>query len=153
MYSFYHLRLSFIYMGQEIFFCSQAVQFRKHPIDRRVEVRITWHSQRQLIHANERIPRWRTNWQTLTNGMYGSVKWRIVSEVAFVDRRTCTWATRHFPQKPYYFHSICPLVRTPARIGSRARAHTRTFITHEEEFLFANFIEDDRMITALLVSS
>lgn len=80
--------------------------------------------------------------------MYGSVKWCIASEVAFVDRRTCAWATRHFPQKPYYFHSICPLVRTPAQIGS-LRARMRTFIAHEEKFLSANFIEDDRMITAL----
>lgn len=28
-------------------------------------------------------------------------------------------------------------------------AHMRTFIAHEEKFLSANFIQDDRMITAL----
>jgi len=144
----------FIYIGHnQVFFCSYKLQFRKDPIlSTGVSKYELLGTARQLIHANKRIPRWRTNWQTLTDGMYGSVKWCIVSEVAFVDRRTCTWPTRHFPQKPYYFHSICPLVRTPARIGSRARAH-ETFITHEEKFLSANFIEDDRMITVLLVSS
>lgn len=147
-YPFYLLRISFINVGQEYSSFRNANCTNSRKILSIAKYELLGTLSDSVIHANGRIPRCRTNWQTLTHGMYGSVKWCIASEVAFVDRRTCAWATRHFPQKPYYFHSICPLVRTPARIGS-LRTRMRTFIAHEEKFLSANFIEDDRMITAL----
>lgn len=84
--------------------------------------------------------------------MYGSVKWCIVSGVAFVDRRTCAWpytAISHkSPTTSTQFTRSCELRRGSDR-STRARAHTRTLTAHEEKFLSANFIEDDRMITAL----
>lgn len=151
-YPFCHLRLSFIYIRgtRGILLsvynanCTYSGKILSTGVAK-YELLAT-HSD-SVIHANGRVPRQRTNWQTLTDGMYGNVKWCIVSEVAFVDRRTR--ATRHFPQKPYYFHSIYPLVRTPARIRS-FRARTRGRLLHtRRNFSLANFIEDDRMITAL----
>lgn len=79
-----------------------------------------------IIHTNGRIPRRRTNWQTLTDG--GSVKcskWPLLTGGPVLGRHV-----RHFPQKPRYFHSICPL--RPARIGS-LRTHTSSALIAIEE--------------------
>lgn len=109
---------------------------------------IDWHSGDSAIHTNGRIPRRRTNWQTLTTGMYSSVKWYSVrsglcwqTDLCFGDtygisHKSPTTSTR------FAARTICPGTDrvTP-------HAHGRVYCC--EKFLPVNFIGDDRMIIAL----
>jgi len=136
-YSFYHLRVSFIYVGQERyssfhnFHNANCTYSGKNVLSTGVaKYELLGTASDSVIHANGRIPLRRTNWQTLTDGMYGN------GEVVYSVRSGLCWQAdlclgdTAFPTKAL----LLPL-NLPTRANSgtdRSRAHEDVYCTREE---------------------